>query len=128
MGSVEMFYDALVNDEALRGRIDALNDEFNDKQPSEEEVIDSLIIFAKAEGYGFTAGEYKAFAENSKKMSDEDLKAVAGGDLKSNQCLCILGGAGYDRGTKEKCYCVAIGVSSTTDKDTLTCVVIGVTD
>jgi hypothetical protein len=128
MGNVEKFYDALTKDESLRGRANGINEKFKRKQPSEAEVIDNLIVFADSAGYSFTAEEYRAFAENPKKMSEDDLKAVAGGDIKFSECFCIIGGAGYDRERKEKCYCVAVGVSSTEDRDTLTCIAIGITD
>jgi predicted ribosomally synthesized peptide with nif11-like leader len=73
MSKVTEFYEAFSKDEAMRERADAL------KGPGGEGgKAEAVIAFAKGEGYSFTAEELKDFM-NSKELSDEELKSVAGG-------------------------------------------------
>jgi hypothetical protein len=126
MGNVKDFYDAMAKDEAMRKRAESLNEKFKGKQPSDEEAKKELIAFAKAEGYGFTKEEYKAFAEKPKKMPEDDLKAVAGGGYNDGKCFCMLGGGGKDKSTDQTCACVLAGMGKTDKEgDALYCVAYG---
>jgi predicted ribosomally synthesized peptide with nif11-like leader len=125
MGNILDFYNAITKDEALRTKTNALGAKYRGKQPTEAEVTADFIAFAKAEGYEFNAEEYKAFAGNPRKISDDDLKAVAGGSFEGGSCYCIIGGGGKDKVTGKVCACVAIGVSMTENKDELSCFALG---
>jgi predicted ribosomally synthesized peptide with nif11-like leader len=127
MGNVEKFYDALMKDEALRDKANGLNEKYKGKQLNEEEVIVDLIAFANSAGYSFTAEEYKTFAQkNPEKMSEDDLKAVAGGSFNKSACYCIIAGSHKDRsGDRDRCFCVAIGVSSNDNLENLVCLGLG---
>jgi predicted ribosomally synthesized peptide with nif11-like leader len=129
MGNVEKFYDALLKDEALRNKLNAIGEKYRDRQPSEAEASSEFIAFAKAEGYAFTAEEYKAFAESPKKISEDEMKAVAGGMSVKNainsmrECFCVAYGAGKnsESNTMAKCACVTAGASTMENEKHLVC-------
>jgi predicted ribosomally synthesized peptide with nif11-like leader len=77
MGKVTEFYEALSKDEAMRERANALKGSGGEGGKIAAEAI---VAFAKKEGYTFTEEELKDFMD-SKELSDDDLKAVAGGKI-----------------------------------------------
>jgi predicted ribosomally synthesized peptide with nif11-like leader len=75
MSKVTEFYEAFSKDEAMQERANALISAGGAGGKSKAEAI---VAFAKDEGYSFTEEEFKDFI-NSKELSDDDLKAAAGG-------------------------------------------------
>ena len=108
MENVKKFYDALADDEAMRKRAEALNEKLG-AQPGEDEIRAEMLAFAQAEGYIFTAEELDAYAKQAKPVSDDELKAVAGGAYIIKDCFCMFGGGGKDPVTGNTCACVLGG-------------------
>jgi predicted ribosomally synthesized peptide with nif11-like leader len=77
MSKVTEFYEAFSKDEAMQKRANAL---ISAGERGGKIAAEAIVAFAKKEGYSFTEDELKDFI-NSKKLSEEDLKAVAGGGL-----------------------------------------------
>jgi predicted ribosomally synthesized peptide with nif11-like leader len=73
MGNVTEFYEAFSKDEAMQERANALKG-----SGGADGKAEAIVAFAKDEGYLFTEEELNGFI-NSKELSDDDLKAVAGG-------------------------------------------------
>jgi predicted ribosomally synthesized peptide with nif11-like leader len=76
MSKVSEFYEALAKDKAMQEwakSLDSAGEEYR------KALAGAVIAFAKDEGYTFTAEELKDFM-GSKDLSEDDLKAVAGGD------------------------------------------------
>jgi hypothetical protein len=76
MSKVTEFYEAFSKDEAMQERANILKG--SGAGGGGEIAAEAIVAFAKEEGYSFTAEELKDFI-NSKELSDDDLKAVAGG-------------------------------------------------
>lgn len=76
MSKVSEFYEALSNDEAMQERANALKNAIGSGESAEAE---SVIAFAKDEGYSFTLDDLKDFM--SRGLSEEEMKAVAAGDF-----------------------------------------------
>jgi predicted ribosomally synthesized peptide with nif11-like leader len=80
MSKVTEFYEAFSKDEAMQKRANALK---GSGEVSGKSKTEAIIAFAKKEGYTFTAEEFKDFLD-SKELSDDDLKSVAGGYTPDN--------------------------------------------
>jgi predicted ribosomally synthesized peptide with nif11-like leader len=81
MSKVTEFYGAFSKDEAMQERANAL---ISTGGAGEKIKAEAIIAFAKKEGYLFTEEELNGFI-NSKELSDDDLKAVAGGKMKKHK-------------------------------------------
>jgi predicted ribosomally synthesized peptide with nif11-like leader len=79
MSKVTEFYEAFSKDEAMQQRAKARSEAV--KGTGDQGKTEAVVAFAAEEGYTFTAEELKAFID-SKELSDEALKAVAGGGWK----------------------------------------------
>ncbi|MCL2222501.1 MAG: Nif11-like leader peptide family natural product precursor [Oscillospiraceae bacterium] len=108
MTNVQKFYEALIRDEALRNRVQKLNEKYGDKKPSEKEMLAESVRFAESEGYSFTVAELEEYTKAKKaelggKLDESELEAVAGGSLQSwptpisGGCVCVFGGGGGGR-------------------------------
>jgi predicted ribosomally synthesized peptide with nif11-like leader len=75
MSKVSEVYEALSKDEAMQERAQVLD---SAKEEAGKAVSEAIAAFAKDEGYTFTADELDDFM-NSNTLSEEELKAVAGG-------------------------------------------------
>jgi predicted ribosomally synthesized peptide with nif11-like leader len=75
MSKVTEFYEAYSKDEAMQERANVLK---GSGEEGGKIAAEAIVAFAKEEGYSFTEEELKDFI-NSKELSDDDLKAVAGG-------------------------------------------------
>jgi predicted ribosomally synthesized peptide with nif11-like leader len=83
MSNVTEFYEAFSKDESMRKRADALKGSGGEGGKA---AVEAIVAFAKGEGYTFTEEEFKDFLD-SKDMSEEALKAVAGGGGKKPPSL-----------------------------------------
>jgi predicted ribosomally synthesized peptide with nif11-like leader len=75
MSKVTEFYEAYSKDEAMQERASALK---GSGEEGGKIAVEAIVAFAKREGYSFTAEELED-SINSKELSEEELKAVAGG-------------------------------------------------
>ncbi|MCL2249252.1 MAG: Nif11-like leader peptide family natural product precursor [Oscillospiraceae bacterium] len=105
MTNVQKFYDALIRDEALRNRVQKLDEKYGDKKPSEKEMLAESVRFAESEGYSFTVAELEEYMKTKKskpggKLDESELEAVAGGRFRewptpiTGGCICVFGGGG----------------------------------
>jgi len=110
---ITRFYDALARDEALQDKFKALVKKHEGQKPDEEQVDaiyeKELLPFAKGAGYDFTLEELKEYRPDAakpatRKLSDEELAAVAGGA----QCVCVIVGYG-NFSSGQQCGCVGYG-------------------
>jgi len=117
--SIKKFYEALSNDGAIRSRLNALNEKYKGMELDENTAARETAVFAKSEGFEFTAEELIEYAKSESKtnststeeqpvgeLSDEELDAATGGLLLTQQvsrdlptqvqCIkCYLGTALY---------------------------------
>jgi predicted ribosomally synthesized peptide with nif11-like leader len=75
VSNVIEFYGAFSKDDAMQKRANAL---ISAGGAGEKSKAGAIVAFAKDEGYSFTEEDLNGFI-NSKELSDDDLKAVAGG-------------------------------------------------
>jgi len=78
-GNIEKFQNALSDDNALRDRFNAVIEKFKDVKPDDQAYIKAVTAFADAEGYKFTEAEFAETVKSQRKLSDDELDAVAGG-------------------------------------------------
>jgi len=119
MDKVIEFFDALAKDDAMKERALMANEKYADIElPDEAAAAADIVAFAQAEGYSFTADDFKAYMEKTesepREVSDEELAAVAGGAYSAKSCFCAIvgGGESITYGEKISCVCVAIGVGT----------------
>jgi predicted ribosomally synthesized peptide with nif11-like leader len=116
MEDVKKFYAALAQDANIQERAKMLN---SDKPGDEASTAAAIVAFAAKEGYSFTVDDVKAYlTENATtELTDDDLKAVAGGG--DSPCFCVVGGGGPGA----KCACVLGGGGK--DYESCSCILLG---
>lgn len=133
MENVKKFYEALANDETLRGKFETLNEKYKDIKELSPETVDRIIVecivpMAKEAGFNFTADEYKAYGNAPREMNEDELESVAGGAYDFWDCVCFMGGGGLDYKTGKNCICVVGGGGVEDEWDNyLVCVLWGCT-
>ena len=88
---------------------------------------DTLIAIAKELGIELTEAD---FAQQATELSDDELDAVAGGNIcacamggggsaggKDAVCVCVIGGGGESKGGSARCGCVLCGTGQSLNPD-----------
>ena len=110
MEAIKKFYEALSKDEAMREKLSALNEKYQNAQPDLAKAAAEIVAFAESEGFTFTVDDLSAYAEiESKKITDEQLEGIVGGLFDRNTCVCMVGGGGKDQETGHTCACILGG-------------------
>lgn len=100
----KFFLEKVSHDEELSRKIGTIED------------VNELIAIAKDMGITLTADDFRKPAEE---LSDDELDAVAGGnvncvcamggggskDKNDKTCACVLAGGGFDKKGRERCAC-----------------------
>lgn len=100
------FLEASTTNEELKKRVDDL---LKDAGPKKDEtIIGKVIDVAKEYGYDLVHDDFNQSGDETKKMDEDELTAVAGG---FGCCVCPVGGAGAANGDGDTggCGCVLGG-------------------
>ena len=115
--NVKKFYEAVAQDKEMQQKFTDLNQKYQG-QPMDEAKAMSVMAqealpLASQLGYSFTMDELKAYGEEmqqanmNSELSEEEMKAVTGGD--GTQFVCAFIGVGDGAGASGFCFLFGYG-------------------